>query len=100
MHLLVFLKRPFEAMLAQCQVIGLFCQAVHMGTVGPIPGTKEFMLKCHFINAMLMLCLLYSFMVDNGVKEDNCVSCEEMHVLTSHWVMQQKASSAVLGPYF
>ena len=44
---------------------------MHMGVVGgPI---KEFRLKCHFVNAMLTLCLLHSFMVDNGVKKDNCV---------------------------
>ena len=70
---------------------------MHMGVVGgPI---KEFRLKCHFVNAMLTLCLLHSFMVDNGVKKDNCVMQRDA-LLTSHWVMQQKASSAVLGPYF
>ena len=73
MHLLVFVKSPFEATLAQCQVVGLFCQ-VHTMHMGAVVGDsiKEFMLKCHFINAMLMLCL-HSFMVNNGVKKDNCV---------------------------
>ena len=74
MHLLVFVKSPFEAVLARRQVVGLFRRArtMRMGAVvgGPI---KEFTLKFHFVNATLTLRLLHGFMVDNGVKKDNCV---------------------------
>ena len=48
-----------------------------MGAVVGDP-IKEFTLKCHFVNATLTL-HLHGFMVDNGVKKDNCAMQRDAH---------------------